>query len=334
MLAYVGTFTQWDDQPSEGIYGFACDPDDGTLEPVTVEPLPNPSFLALADGVLYAATHTSHFEGEPGCGLVSYAVADGGALRRTASVRLPSTHAVHVSLAGADVLVACGLGGAVCAVAGGAVTAVAQLDGAPTVPLGAASTLPTWPAAGAPHPHCAVASPDGRFVLVPNLNQGRIHVLRRDGLRRHAEVAAPWPRHLAFHPSGRALYVNDERGSRVGAYAWEDGSLRRLASAPTAPEAVANTTADVHVAGRFLYVSNRGHDSLAVLELQDDLTPRLIANVPTGAGPRGFVIAGSLLLCANQGSGDVWAYRLGDDGIPVHTGARTRVPCAVCVRVK
>jgi 6-phosphogluconolactonase len=348
--AHVGTFTSWDDQPSEGVYSFAVDPDDGSMASVGITALDDPSFLAVSSrGVVYVATHTSFFEGEPGAGLVAYAVEPGGTLRRLGHARVPSPHPVYVSLDRAErfVLVASGLGGAVSAfaIAGdgtpGPAASVLQLDGAPSVPLGVRSTIPMAFGPGAPHPHCIVTAPDNRFALVPNLTHERVHVLafepRTGALRPHGAVPSPGPRHVAFHPRGSTAYVLNETGSSVSVFAWDAGRLTHLETVSTLPRTTgAGKAADVHVhpSGRFLYASNRGHDSIAAFAISGDgcLTP--IGHTPTGRDPRGFAIApgGELLLVAAQGSGDVRTYRIDGAGRLEPTGARAAVPSAVCVR--
>jgi 6-phosphogluconolactonase len=348
--AHVGTFTTWDDQPSEGVYSFSVDLDDGSLAAMGVTLLDDPSFLAVSSrGVVYVATHTSYFEGEPGAGLVAYAVESGGTVRRLGHARVPSPHPVYVSLDRAErfVLVASGLGGAVSAFAigddgtPGPAAGVVQLDGAPSVPLGVRSTIPMAFGPGAPHPHCVVASPDNRFVLVPNLTHDQVHVLAFDpatgALRAHGAVPSPGPRHVAFHPDGITAYVLNETDSSVGVFRWDAGRLTHVETVSTLPRAHrASKAADVHVhpSGRFLYASNRGHDSIAAFAIADDgrLSPH--GHTPTGRGPRGFAIApgGELLLVADQGSGDVRAYRIDGGGRLEPTGVRTAVPSAVCVR--
>jgi 6-phosphogluconolactonase len=348
VFAHVGTFTTWDEQPSEGIYSFAVE-EDGALTPVSVTPVPDPSFLAASErGTLYAATHSSHFEGEPGAGLVAFAVAEDGTLRRLGHARVPSPHPVHLSVHRDHVLVASGLGGAASAypIGGdgvpGAVSGVLPFGDEPSVRLGERTRLPRVPTPGAPHPHCIVASPDGGFVLVADMNRSRVHVLALDGgtLRPHAVEPSPpgsdagGARHLAFH--GEVLYVLNESHSSISAFGWEPGALRHVQTVSTLPAPGPSKAADLHVhpSGRFLYASNRGHDSLAAFAIEADGRLRALGYAPTGDGPRGFALTpdGALLLVASQNAGDVRAYRVDpDSGALRPTGARTAVPCPVCI---
>jgi 6-phosphogluconolactonase len=252
-------------------------------------------------------------------------------------------------------LVASGLGGAASSYALGEdgvpseATSVLAFPGEPSIPLGTPSRLPRMPTPGAPHPHCIVASPDGAFVLVANMNQSRVHVLRYAEGRLSPHAVQPSPpgtdpanpigaRHLAFHPDGSVLYVLNESHSSVSAFAW-DGRLRHLETVSTLPPgADPSKAADLHVhpSGRFLYASNRGHDSIAAFAIEPGGRLRSVGHTATGSGPRGFTLTrdGSLMLVANQRSGDVRAYRIDPDtGHVTATGARTAVPCPVCVVV-
>lgn len=355
MQVHVGTFTAWGDAASEGIYCFRCDAETGALERMGTAALENPSILAVSTTrrMLYAVTHTSHFADAPGAGLVAYAIEPSGELRRLGDQRIPSPHPASVALDQAErhVLAASGLGGAASVLPIGCdgvprpPTAVVQLEGRPSVPLGQASQLPMRLAPGAPHPHCILPSPDDRFVVVTNLGHGRVHVFAFDAdagsLTPHVDLAVSGARHAAFHPGGTTLYVDDEGASAVHVLDWDAaaGSLRHRQTIATVPPAAAagNTAADLHVhpSGRFVYASNRGHDSIAAFAVGADGELTALGQTATGKDPRGFAIApdGRLLLAANQGSDDVTAYRLDPDtGLPEPTGAWTSVPSPACVR--
>ena len=136
-----------------------------------------------------------------------------------------------------------------------------------------------------------------------------------------ATEAGGGPRHLAFHPNGRYAYVNLELTSRVAAYRLDaaTGALKSfqvLSSLP--PEALSegNSTAEilVHPGGGFLYVSNRGHDSIAVFTINpQDGSLRFVETTSTGGRtPRSFGIVpgGRFLVAANQNSGTVNVFRI------------------------
>jgi 6-phosphogluconolactonase len=154
------------------------------------------------------------------------------------------------------------------------------------------------------------------------------------------------PRHLAFDPAGRYLYVANEIDSTASALAYDgqNGHVRHLQTLSTLPPGFAgannNTCADIHLSpsGRWLYVSNRGHDSIAVFAI-DPATGLLSSAGHTstqGHTPRNFaLVAGSnLLLAANQRSDSIVAFHIDDEtGQLSPTGAVSPAPTPVCVCV-
>jgi 6-phosphogluconolactonase (cycloisomerase 2 family) len=180
----------------------------------------------------------------------------------------------------------------------------------------------------APHAHQIMPSPDGRFVLAPDLGLDRIFVWAFDAttgtLTPAAEpsVALPpgdGPRHLAFHPNGRWLYSIQEEGSTIVRFDY-DGSMGRLTARQTVPTlpsgyAGSNFTSGIAVSpdGRFLYGANRLHDSIAIFEIGGDGTLRWVGEEWTrGDYPRSFTIApgGDFLYCCNQRADHVATFRI------------------------
>ena len=128
---------------------------------------------------------------------------------------------------------------------------------------------------------------------------------------------------MAFHPSGKFAYVNTEMGLNVVAFSVErNGGLNQIQSLPTLPEGADKkgvSTAEIFVRpnGKTLYVSNRGHDSIAVYSIAQDGKLTLLQHMlGTPATPRGFGLSadGRWLVCAGQKSGTLNAYRIGQDG--------------------
>lgn len=169
-----------------------------------------------------------------------------------------------------------------------------------------------------PHPHSSVFSPDGRFVIVADLGIDRllVHRVTGPGELVHetalAVIPGSGPRHMAFHPDGAHLFVVGELDNTLTAHRFDatTGRIRPIASAATVPDgAPAGTTAaDVHIApdGRHVYVSNRGHDSIAVFAAGEGL--ERIAEWPSGGRrPRAFAVtpSGDALVVANRDSGVV-----------------------------
>lgn len=192
-----------------------------------------------------------------------------------------------------------------------------------------------------PHAHSSVFSPDGRFLVVADLGIDRLAVYRFDAgvgaLARHAMVpTAPGsdPRHMVFDSDGRHLYVVGELDNSLTRYEWDDGEIRMDAGVSTLPpDAEETTSADIHLFGGRVYVSNRGHDSVAVFSVDGNLR-RTAVHSSGGAWPRGFAVSpsGRHLLVANRHTDEIVLLPLlaegGDIGPAV---ARARVPEPACV---
>lgn len=167
-----------------------------------------------------------------------------------------------------------------------------------------------------PHAHCFVISPDNRFALAADLGTDQVFCYRLDAEKSSiaandpAFVRSPpgsGPRHLTFHPNGKRVYVINELLNTVSAYNWADGTLTEFQTISTLPEGFTGVThtADVKITpnGKFLYGTNRGHDSLAAYSTGDDGKLTLIEIVPSrGGGPQNLLISpdGKWLLCANM----------------------------------
>jgi 6-phosphogluconolactonase len=161
---------------------------------------------------------------------------------------------------------------------------------------GRLSTKPLQSLATADKAHAVVPDPSGRFVFVPHTGPDVLFQFTFDASKGRltpnspAKVPTPkgtGPRHLVFHPSRPVAYVANEQGGSVTAYAFDEkaGTLRPLQTAPTLPKDFkgANACAEirVHPTGKFLYVSNRGHDSIAAFRLADGGKVSGIGQEPT-----------------------------------------------------
>ena len=197
---------------------------------------------------------------------------------------------------------------------------------------GALSAAPLQTIDTEPRAHCIRPDPSGKFVFVPHTAPNAIFQFRLDAAAGRlvanaaAKVETPpntGPRHIFFHPTEPFGYVANEQGSSVTAYRLDrtKGTLKPLQTLSTLPEGFEepNSCADVEVTpdGRFVYVSNRGHDSLAGFRVdasKGTLTP--IGRFPTEQTPRSFNIdpSGRYVVAAGQGSGRLAAYRLEADG--------------------
>lgn len=204
----------------------------------------------------------------------------------------------------------------------------------------------------APHAHHIVVSPDNRFALVPDLGIDRVVVYQLDASR---AVLTPQPagdallppgagpRHLAFHPSGRFVYVINELQCTMAAYRWEasKGALQEISIVSTLPAGTrvepGYSTAEVvaHPSGKFLFGSNRGHNTIVTFAV-DPSTGWLttVAHASTqGKTPRHFAVdpSGRWLLAENQDSGTVVVLAIdAATGRLTPTGHTLDVPSPVC----
>lgn len=202
-----------------------------------------------------------------------------------------------------------------------------------------------------PHAHWIDVDPTNRFVFAADLGLDKVMGYQFDASKGALTpndppagvlAAGAGPRHLAWHPGGKLAYVINELGNTVTAFHYDaaNGALKEFQTVPTLPPAFtdSNTTAEVvvHSTGRFLYGSNRGHNSIALfaIDAQGKLTPRGHTSTQ-GETPRNFAIdpSGRFLLAANQKTGTVVVFRINQQtGELTPTGSTIDVPAPVCVR--
>lgn len=197
------------------------------------------------------------------------------------------------------------------------------------------------------HPHAVIFDPSGNYIVAPDKGFdktflfrfafGRLVLTAQEAVGAKAGAA---PRHAAFHPSLPVLYVNNELDSTVTSFYWNAGSAEEAQVVSTIPEGAAgrNTTAEIAVSpcGRFLYVSNRGEDSVVLFRIEPATGLLTYAGqTPTGGRrPRFFALdpAGERLYVANQDSDDIAGFRLdpaSGELSPMGTVARTGSPSAI-----
>ncbi len=201
-----------------------------------------------------------------------------------------------------------------------------------------------------PHAHCIVISPDDTFAFSADLGTDSIYGYRLDyermALERTSQLALPpgaGPRHFVFAPSGRHAYVICELDSSIASLAYDaaHGQLRYVGSVPLLPADFEGEShcADigVHPSGRFVYGSNRGHDSIAMFAADADSGElELIGHRSTeGKTPRNFAISpdGRFLLVANQDSDTIVTMPIDpQSGQLGETVAVAEVPTPVCLK--
>lgn len=205
----------------------------------------------------------------------------------------------------------------------------------------------------APHPHWCGFSPDGRYALVPDLGMDGIVIYRvdveRGVLERHgfaASVPGGGPRHMRFTPDGRFIHLLNELSLSVTSFAWDaaSGTARRLGTVPALSEEAKageafNSAAEivVHPGGRFVYSSNRGHDTVTVYRADPETASLEVIQVQPirGAFPRNINLApgGGWLLAAGADSNTVAVHRVDSDTgrLTYQTRGIFHVPAPICI---
>jgi 6-phosphogluconolactonase len=350
---YIGTYTHG--AADRGIQAWKFDPGAGSAAALGLAAaVVDPSFIEVLPGgrTLLAVNETSTFGGGKDSGSVSAFAIEPATARLTLLNQVASRGAgpayVGVDRSGTLAMVAnYGSGSVALFPIGadgrlGASTGFAQDTGSSVAPNQAG-----------PHAHAIVAAPDNRFALVADLGADALVSYRLDAAAGTLDpgsspvlraAAGSGPRHLAFSPDGRFVHVLDEITSTVTTYSYaaSTGVLARLQSVSTLPAGTStpNTGAEIalHPNGRFLYASNRGHDSVAVFAI-DAATglPTLRENVPTqGRTPRSFALdpSGAWLFVANQDSNNVVVFKVDPaTGHPAATGTILQVDAPACVKV-
>ncbi|MBN2213490.1 MAG: lactonase family protein [Bacteroidales bacterium] len=203
-----------------------------------------------------------------------------------------------------------------------------------------------------PHVHSAIMSPDDRFLYVSDLGIDKVMIYEFNpgsGLLRSASTPyyevrpGSGPRHFTIHPNGRFAYLAEELSSTTSVFKRDTalGTLTRIQRISSIPSDYneQNTNADIHTdpEGRFLYVSNRGHNSLAIYTISEDGMLSVAGYRHTmGDRPRNFLIDhnGDYLFVANRDSDHIRIFKISrQTGIPDDTGTVVEVPGAVCIKM-
>lgn len=349
---YVGTYG---DAQHDAIFLLDLDLADGKLSKVGGSSgVQNPSFLAIHPDrkFLYAVCEVAELDGKRTGGVAAFAInpADGSlkALNRESSVGQGPCH-LTVDKAGKNVLAANYGGGSVCCL---------PIDGEGRLQKASAFVQHHGKSVNpgrqeAPHAHSVNLDPANRFAFVADLGLDEVRVYRFDAPHGTLEPNDPpaakvkpgsGPRHFAFHPNGRFAYVINEMAMTITAFRYDDtrGVLTELQTVSTLPEGAHDagySTAEVqvHPSGKFVYGSNRGHDTIACFSVDNEsgrLTP--IGHASTGGKtPRNFGIdpSGRYLLAANQDSDNILVLKIDQaTGKLASTGNEIKIPKPVCVK--
>ncbi len=348
---YVGTYTGG---PSRGIYLLEMDRETGALtEKGLAAETPSPSFLALHPSrpLLFSVNEIGTFGGKKSGSVTAFAIdAKTGKLTELNSQPTGGDGPCHlvVDRTGKTVLVA--------NYGGGSVASFPIGDDGKLGPAASffqhAGTSIDKSRQEAPHGHSINLDPANTFAVAADLGLDQLLVYRFDPSTSKLSPNDPpfaktpaggGPRHFAFHPDGKHAFVILEMTSQIIplGYDGEKGTFTLGEPVSTIPgEVPGNSTAEVrvHPSGKFVYVSNRGHNSIAMFAI-DPKTGGVkpIGHQSTGGKtPRNFGIdpSGKFLLAANQDSGTVVVFRIDPEtGLLKPTGHSAKVPMPVCVKM-
>ncbi len=352
VFLYVGTYAS---ARKEGIYVYRMDLSSGALKLVSsVKGVVNPTFLAFdpQQRYLYAVNEVSRFADKPGGAVSAFRIdRKTGELTYLNQQSSGGAGPCHLSVdkKGKCVIVANYAGGSVSVLPIqhdgrlGKVTDVLRHQGSSVNPQRQEG----------PHPHSVNLDPANRYVFVPDLGLDKIMIYKLDltlGKLKpndepyvHVKPGAG-PRHFAFHSNGRYAYVINELNSTLTVFAYDEkhGRLKAIQTVSTLPEGFngRSTCADVHISpsGKFIYGSNRGHDSIVIFAIDED-TGKLThaGHEPTqGRTPRNFALdpTGTFLLAANQNSNTIVIFRIHRrTGKVLSTGHVAEVPRPVCLKM-
>jgi len=342
-LLYIGTYTR---TTSRGIYAVRLNGDTGALSaPMLAATTANPSFVALTPDrkILYAVSEADSMAAAFKTDLAACTLSP---LQPPQSSGGAAPCHLVVDPTSRALLVANYHTGIVAAI--------------PLLPDGTLGTPHAIQHTGhsvnrerqaSPHVHSVTLSPDARFVIVCDLGLDKIFTYRLDAAKAELAPAEPpavatapgsGPRHFVFGADGRHAYCVTEMGSTVIAYDYAPatGTLTTRQTVSTLPPDFkgSSTGAEIrlHPNGRWLYASNRGHDSIAIFAVNPaDGGLKSVAITPCGGkNPRNFSLSpdGQWLVCANQNSNDLTVFKVdAATGQITPTGKKEEVPLPVCV---
>lgn len=353
LWAFVGTSTGGG--KSKGIYRFQFDPETGKAGEVTLAAeAASPSFLTIHPNhrFLYAVNAIGDFQGQKSGAVSAFSLDP-----KTGELKLlnqqPSGGAgpchIVVDAAGKNALVANYGGGSVASLPIGAdgrlgpPVSVIQHQGSSANPKRQEG----------PHAHSINLDRANHFAFAADLGLDKILVYRFDGAKGTLSPNTPpsastaqgaGPRHFAFHPSGRFAYVINELDSTVTAFSYDPagGVLKEIQAITTLPAGFQGENypaeVQVHPSGRFLYGSNRGHDSVAVYTIDEQSgTLTAAGHQPSGGKwPRNFALdpSGRWMIVGNQNSDNVLIFRIDPDrGALTPTGQSFEAPSAICFKM-
>jgi 6-phosphogluconolactonase len=349
-FVYAGTFSE---RGSEGIYVFRFDNEEGELQLIqTVAGRKSPSFLDISpkSNSLYAVQREGLDNKTDTGSVAAYRIMSSSG--KLAKINEQSSYGVgpcHISVdpKGKFAYVAHYGGGSISVIP---ILKNGALDVASDVTQLAGQSI-SMPRQAGPHTHCVIPSDHGKFVYAADLGLDKVlvYLINRStgklSLQSEASVKpGAGPRHLVLHPKGRYAYLAEEMSSTISAFSVDKstGALTHMQRVSALPEGYSdnNSCADIHVdpSGRFLYTSNRGHNSLAVhaIDKNDGSLSYSGHEDVKGKRPRNFMIHpdGQFVLVANRDTDEVVIFkRNSENGDLIYSGEKVRVPGVVCLKM-
>ncbi len=322
-----------------------CAFEDGQISFLTELPVRNPSFLCIEEKYkkIYAVNEMKEFKGQFGGGLTQISYEDPNALKTEADFPTMGTDPCHVEISPDKTFLS------VANFASGAVTVFpldsqGNISGAGTLYQHEGHSVHPVRQKG-PHAHSTVFAPDRNVMYVPDLGLDKVMAYEYCGgklsLCDEAIISVPagsGPRFGEFDSAGKNFYLIDEIGSRVQRFAYEDGKMIPRETVETLPDGFEgnNICSDLHLTpdGKWLYASNRGHDSLACFSLDAEGKMTFAGRYACGGRtPRNFAVepSGRYILVGNQDSDNISVFSIGKDGeLTFVSSVNTGSP--VCIR--
>jgi len=341
---YVGTFTSGN---SEGIYLCSLNTDTGEISlKRTFKGIDNPSFLKLSPDrkYLYVVSRATPVVEKEGGFVIAYKLKGNGDLQFLNKQVSNGSGPCHVDVSGDGKYVAI-------ATYGGGTTSLysiqkdGRLNKAKSIIINEGSG-PNEARQNEPHAHSIKFSPFDNMVFSADLGTDQLNIYKLENSLITADQpfvkleGGAGPRHFEFHPDGEVIYVINELNSTVSAIIKQTDKWEVFQNISTLPENFEGESycADIHISsnGKYLYGSNRGHNSIAVFKVNSEnktLTSLGTVSVE-GDWPRNFGITpdGNWMLVANQNSNDITAFKIDrDTGMPEFTGKKFDLPSPVCI---
>ena len=330
----VGTYTE--NTSAEGVYLYSFDSKSADATLLSMAPSGNPSFVITNPEKTRVYSVNEFNDGRQG---VSSFILEGNTLNGLNTVTMSGGEDPCNLLYAGETIISSNY-------TGGTVTAFTLADDGSVLGL-TQNYIPE--VSGTAHMHCAVTSPDGKYIFVTNLGMDCIHrFVRTEGIHPLGNSTVAWknaglvkfgPRHMVFSADGRYAYLLCELGDKLVVFEYDNGELSPIQTL-TAYRGKGHGSADIHISpdGRFLYPSHRlKEDGIAIFSI-DEATGKVkkAGYQPTGCHPRNFAVTpdGNWLLCACRDDNRIEIYSIDKKtGALTSSGKAIEVGAPVCVQI-